>query len=358
MRAKSAAVATTLVLLVIGINYSVTFHRTKTVNYGNMYQNQPDPQHTAPANISTREFFKSPLIDMTSGWAASTALINPIDLCSPVAGRAPVKIMVLLLIPTTHYNRNRRDIIRSTWASTSLGNRSPNIRHAFLFGSRGLEADRALQEESRYYNDIVCYDFIDSYRNLTVKTLIGLKWAATYCTSVEYVLKVDDDNYVNVTNLLNILRKQNPRDNVMIGRVHYKSSVSRSQISKWYVPYSLYPYTHFPPYADGSSYAMPIHVATDIIEISGAVRLIFLEDVYIGMCMRTLKYKLRNQESMNFPQQIARIKKYHCLPRVTTVHRMPLKDVRNMWVECNGSPGTTHKDALPPVPSAEPTVTS
>ena len=40
--------------------------------------------------------------------------------------------------------------------------------------------------------------FQDTYHNLTLKTIMGLKWMAIFCPQAEFVLKTDDDIYVNV----------------------------------------------------------------------------------------------------------------------------------------------------------------
>ena len=43
--------------------------------------------------------------------------------------------------------------------------------------------------------------FIDNYFNLTLKTISMMKWISDYCYKVKYVLKVDDDMFVNMQNL-------------------------------------------------------------------------------------------------------------------------------------------------------------
>ena len=50
-------------------------------------------------------------------------------------------------------------------------------------------------------------NFIDSYGNLTLKTMMGLKWASRYCWRAKFVYKVDDDMFVNVENLLKYLQQ-------------------------------------------------------------------------------------------------------------------------------------------------------
>jgi hypothetical protein len=46
--------------------------------------------------------------------------------------------------------------------------------------------------------DIVQEDFLDSYRNVSLKSAAMLKWSYTYCPSAKYTLKGDDDMFVNI----------------------------------------------------------------------------------------------------------------------------------------------------------------
>ena len=63
-----------------------------------------------------------------------------------------------------------------------------------------------MQDEYRAYGDIVLADFVDTYSNLTLKTLSMLKWINTYCDDADYFLKADDDVFVNIPLLVHELR--------------------------------------------------------------------------------------------------------------------------------------------------------
>ncbi len=49
----------------------------------------------------------------------------------------------------------------------------------------------------------------DTYHNLTLKTVMGLKWASIFCPQAKFVLKTDDDIYVNLPLLLDALSSEN-----------------------------------------------------------------------------------------------------------------------------------------------------
>ena len=52
---------------------------------------------------------------------------------------------------------------------------------------------RRLGEEWRRHGDILQERFPDTYTNLTVKSLMMLKWHQTSCQGARYLLKADDD---------------------------------------------------------------------------------------------------------------------------------------------------------------------
>jgi len=72
----------------------------------------------------------------------------------------------------------------------------------FTMGDSGDRiAENAVRAESRLYHDIVQQNFYDSYKNLSYKGIMWLKWIATYCHRAKYIVKVDDDIVVNIFNL-------------------------------------------------------------------------------------------------------------------------------------------------------------
>ena len=63
-----------------------------------------------------------------------------------------------------------------------------------------------IQEEATKYKDIVQGDFLDTYFNNTLKTMMGLRWAAEQCPTARFYFFVDDDYYVSTRNVLRFLR--------------------------------------------------------------------------------------------------------------------------------------------------------
>lgn len=56
------------------------------------------------------------------------------------------------------------------------------VRTVFLVGrTQNNETHAQLINESRLYDDLIQEDFMDTYNNLTIKTLMMLKWVNTNC---------------------------------------------------------------------------------------------------------------------------------------------------------------------------------
>ncbi|CAG5118151.1 unnamed protein product [Candidula unifasciata] len=150
----------------------------------------------------------------------------------------------------------------------------------------GSKEDEALQEKINFealkYGDIVQEHFIDSYRNLSLKTVAIMKWVSIYCADSTFVLKADDDMYINIPRLVMRLREQLKRGPVFIlGAVHYNTEPFRDQKNKWFVTFDEYPANMFPNYMSGTAYAMTSTAAIRLYVESLYVRNLFLEDVYL-----------------------------------------------------------------------------
>jgi hypothetical protein len=120
-------------------------------------------------------------------------------------------VYILVYVHSGPTNYQRRIVIRETWATRTL---FPDLRLVFMIG-KTLDQNimKAIQYENELYQDIVQEDFIDSYKNLTYKGIMALKWISIYCSKTKYVLKVDDDIVVNTFTLINHLKfldKHNP----------------------------------------------------------------------------------------------------------------------------------------------------
>ena len=97
-----------------------------------------------------------------------------------------------------------------------------------------LFQDQRIKIESQTHGDILQERFEDSYRNLTIKTMLLLKWYNQNCGHVPYLLKADDDVFINIKNLYKMV-SQNTKADILIGYLFCNSKPIRDEGSKWNV---------------------------------------------------------------------------------------------------------------------------
>ena len=66
---------------------------------------------------------------------------------------------------------------------------------------------RRLEEESSQHGDLVQGDFLDTYHNLSYKAVMGNLWVAEFCSQAEFVVKTDDDMYVDLYEVQTLTRR-------------------------------------------------------------------------------------------------------------------------------------------------------
>uniref|UniRef100_A0A3B5B1H2 Hexosyltransferase n=1 Tax=Stegastes partitus TaxID=144197 RepID=A0A3B5B1H2_9TELE len=193
---------------------------------------------------------------------------------------------LVFLVPVGPQEAAAREAVRGTWGGSGPGSLTLFFT-GLPEGGRGAAAQKELEEESRQHADIIQINFVDSYHNLTIKTVLMMKWLATHCPHASYAMKVDADIFVNVFQLLGRLRGS-PRQGFITGSVIRDGRPRRDPSSKWYLSEELYPEDSFPPYVSGAGYVFSADMAARISWASRFVRLIPLEDVYVGLCLRVL----------------------------------------------------------------------
>ncbi|XP_045122375.1 beta-1,3-galactosyltransferase 1-like [Portunus trituberculatus] len=197
-------------------------------------------------------------------------MINKANLC---AGEEAIWLLVMVSSAVPNFLRRRA--IRDTWGSS--GALSPsNAKLVFLLANpNDSELQRQVVEESRTYGDILQEDFVDSYMNLTLKSVMGLKWASNYCSQAQYLLKTDDDIFVNVPVLLTYLQEAS-KTRWITGCIKQKKAFRPVNA----VPGMPLPPAH-PPFVAGAGYVISGDLVKEMYEASLETRPIPVEDVYI-----------------------------------------------------------------------------
>lgn len=248
------------------------------------------------------------------------------------------KVQVLILVSSSIPNFEARQAVRRSW-----GANLPSLWLLVFF--IGATTDALLQEkvrvEAQEYGDIAQdLSFYDSYSNLTLKTLSLLSWSQHFCTRATYILKSDEDIFLNVHKLYNLTmcvtearktmytkkKKDKPFSSGQLGGVsthqsflealtdnscdaltprkyinyfinsqthEYESymfggylyngvKAERNPQSKWYLDPMLYSNDILPPFLSGTSYIITSNLIPHLLEEAKFTSLIQLEDVYIS----------------------------------------------------------------------------
>lgn len=216
----------------------------------------------------------------------------------------------------------------------------------------GNETQSRLRQEAERYDDIVQEQFMDSYNNLTIKSVMALKWILrNKCNEqASFFMKCDDDTFVNVPNLLHFLlggtvplyndtldyydsnsyqtlssiNRLNATANYMVGYKFCKAPVLSNVKSKWYMPYYMYPQDEYPQYLSGSGYLMSMDVVPQLYKASLNTSLIYLEDVYVtGMCAEKAHLKRLHHPLFNYSKS-----KHTCTTRgMITMHKLKVEEM-------------------------------
>ncbi|XP_038046441.1 uncharacterized protein LOC119720706 [Patiria miniata] len=198
-------------------------------------------------------------------------------------------IFLLVLISTLPRHFELRRAIRETWGEQSqiLGE---NLRLLFVMGHTQTDIDliqKQVKQEDDEFGDIIQADFAESFHNLTLKVVMGLKWVTENCRHATYMYKGDDDMFVNFKNIISYLRENRVQGSALtrffLGSVLYRSvRVTRSN-SKYYVPDILYSGRYFPPYCSGGGYVISSDVIPEMYHKSLETAFIPIDDAYQGI---------------------------------------------------------------------------
>ncbi|XP_077485145.1 beta-1,3-galactosyltransferase 1-like [Amblyomma americanum] len=220
-------------------------------------------------------------------------LINPENVCPD---GVPVDLFVVF--STAGYSK-ARSVIRRTWGRdvrTSSGHRL-----IFIFGkpiTTQLQNDIAF--ESLQLGDITQGDFKDSYRNLTLKTIMMLRWAMLHCPQARFVVKIDDDSFPNLGSFYRAMHGQ--AEETIYGQVMHGYVAEHSPDHRWYIPYEQFSGDVIPDFIVGGIYVIGGRVVELLYRARGQVKPFRLEDMYpTRMCTGVSRTRLDGMQYQKLP---------------------------------------------------------
>ncbi|KAG7159908.1 Beta-1-3-galactosyltransferase 5-like 6 [Homarus americanus] len=246
----------------------------------------------------------------------------------------------------------------SSATKSTMALKCPQAFHCTAFDEyvNLFKQDRVTAEAKQHGDIAQDLSFHDSYSNLTLKTLSLLSWAQNFCRDTSYVLKIDDDVFLNVKRLYKLTvcvtearqniyrtkREDNPLNSglqeltpfslssvdsslenlcngfkphqsinylinsqsheyesyMFAGYLYDGIRADRNPHSKWYLDPKIYSSDILPPFLSGTSYIMTSNIIPHLLEEAKSKPIIELEDVYISGLVgySGLKLKLSHLE--------------------------------------------------------------
>ena len=240
------------------------------------------------SKISAKELPKTIVPDDTI--IALKNLVNPhnfkfITNYSNICSESQIFVLIFVHSSLDHFTK--RNIIRNTWASLKEYH-GKHIATVFLLGqSKNASFQGLINAETEKYRDIIQGNFIDSYRNMTHKHLMGLKWVAQFCSQSKFVLKVDDDTFVNTVRLIHFLENHVDENGTVLLRDTiycrpFEGVVpQRNNTSKHFVTLDEYSASFYPTYCSGLAYITTTRVVIRLHKISLVTKFFWVDDIYI-----------------------------------------------------------------------------
>ncbi|XP_054157984.1 beta-1,3-galactosyltransferase brn-like [Oppia nitens] len=231
-----------------------------------------------------------------------------------------ITLLIVVKSSLTHFKA--RDVIRKSWGFEKRFS-DVTIKTVFILGNCVDRRDvyncqDSIDEEMDANKDIVQADFVDSYYNNTIKTMMAFKWSVHYCSSAQFILFVDDDYYVSVKNLLKYIRNplntwptidtnsinivpNTPFDGrLYTGYVFTTSSPMRHKTSKWFVSLEDYPYSRYPPYVTAGAYVLSNASLIEMYYASLYTKHFPFDDIYVGILAKKLSITAIHNENFHF----------------------------------------------------------
>lgn len=252
-------------------------------------------------------------------------LNNEIDVARicPMNGE---KLELLMLVTSKWTHVGERMAIRQTWGHFAS---RKDVSLAFMLG-QGLdkEVNQTLSDENNVYGDIIQGNFIDSYNNLTLKTISYLEWVDENCSRAKYILKTDDDVFINVPRLLKFLSDHTSK-RVIFGRLSKQWKAVRNPKSKYYVSRKEYPQVLYPVFCTGPAYVLSGDIIHDLYVKALKTLCLKLEDVFItGIVANSLGInRIHATEFSNRRVPFSPV----VIRRIISVHMLTIMEQFELW---------------------------
>ena len=168
-----------------------------------------------------------------------------------------------------------------------------------------------------------------------------LKWFTQVCDNgiksqtPQYVLKSDDDMYINLAKLYEIVQTNKKPDLLMGGLIRNAIPI-KDPYNKYYVPDYMFSEKKFPNYLSGTAYLMHRSTISKLYKASLDTPIFHLEDIYItGLLSRKVKITPIDNTGFSYFKR----KMNFCLfKNMVAIHNVKHAEMLDMYNKLKSSP--------------------
>ncbi|GJP65548.1 hypothetical protein CLOP_g22426 [Closterium sp. NIES-67] len=256
----------------------------------------------------------------TADLEASESLKAP-----PLRRDANVSMFIGILSATNHFAE--RTAVRKTWLQHPQIRSGEVAARFFLALHPSIQVNVEVEKEASLYGDMVVLPFIDRYDLVVLKTIAICEFGLRN-VSTDYIMKVDDDNFVRLDAVFDEIRFANHQRGLYMGNINEFHKPLRE--GKWAVSEEEWPETNYPPYANGPGYIITRDIADFIVRMKEykMLRIFKMEDVSMGMWV--VQYGINNTihyiHNWRFCQS-------GCMEDYLTAHYQSPRQMLCMWTK-------------------------
>jgi hypothetical protein len=126
-----------------------------------------------------------------------------------------------------------------------------------------VEKYTAVSKNQEHRNQLNHPSFAKSYSVLPYKTHAFVQLSVSLSSTSGFIMKTDDDCFVDIPKVMELLREKKQRKNLYMGRC-YPSKPERDASKRWYVNKDAFSGDSFPNYCRGTGYFLSLDVAVAI----------------------------------------------------------------------------------------------
>lgn len=243
-------------------------------------------------------------------------------------------LYMMIAVITAPGNFGMRTAIRTTWGS--LAKPRCGVRIIFVLGRVSKhETQRLLDQEARLHKEILqSNQYDDLYRSSTLKTLHLFQWCAAFCAHSKYIVRIDDDAWLNLPKYYTFLKENEMNGTIYGYTISSGAPVQRAPSDKYFLPREDYTPDKLPEYVGGFMFTTPTKYLPKLLHASHFMAYSFLDDVYVAGMLATASNMKRQYVHDYMPSGQPPRQNGTCPKRdaMTIHHSMPV-DQYELWTD-------------------------